>query len=88
MLQINWKKLKSDEQIINKLKELMQEIHISSPEMQGKSREEMMKMIKDYIAGKGFPAPVDVSISEPNEIGHRMFLGETRSPLTGIDINF
>ena len=85
---VDWASFKNDEAVVAKLKELMQEIHVSNPEMQVKSTKEVEQAIKDYIATKGFLSKVDVSVSKPNEIGHRIFIGKARSPLSGQMLNF
>ena len=85
---IDWSALKDDEAIIAKLKSLVSEIHVTSPELKSKTTEELLSIIKDQIKNHGFPLPIEATLSEPNDLGQRMFLGKTKSPITGQEINF
>ncbi len=86
--QIDWEGLESDEQIIEKLKELMQDTHVSSIEMRSKSKEDVTREIKEYIESRGYPYSVHITVSEPNEVGQRMVMGMTYSRLTRKTLSF
>ena len=86
--QIDWTGFVNDEQIKSKLEELVFETHVSNIQLRSETREKVQQTIKDYIALKGFPGTVSVSVSEPNEAGQRMIMGMANSPLTGEVINF
>lgn len=84
--QIKWNSFDSDEQIKDKLKQLVHEINISKFAL--KTKLEVEKVVKDYLVAKGFHSIVMFSVSEPNETGQRMAMGTATSPLSGEIINF
>ena len=85
---INWNGFESDDQIKSELKKLVHEVHVSSTALRSKTKEEVEQVIKEYIASKGFPSTVSVSVGEPNEAGQRIIMGMAHSPLTGKTISF
>ncbi|KKU67901.1 MAG: hypothetical protein UX89_C0011G0024 [Parcubacteria group bacterium GW2011_GWA2_47_16] len=85
---IDWQALASDEEVKDKLKDLVFELHLSSIEFRSQPKGAVEQAIKDHIASRGFPTEVAVFVSEPNEAGQRMVMGMAHSPLTPDTISF
>ncbi len=86
--QVDWISFKDNGEVKEKLKELVHEVHIASIQFAAMKREDVAAAIADYIASKGFPSRVAISVSEPNEANQRMVMGIAHSPITSEDISF
>jgi len=84
---VKWRDL-SDDEIKDKLRELVREMYISSPQKQSIDRTQLSLDVIEHIKEAGFTFGVTVTVSEPDERGQRMFMGMAHSPKTGETINF
>lgn len=86
--QINWSDFTSNEEIKDKLKELIHGMHLSATKYQSLTKGEVAQFIKEELKNKGINSTVAVSVSEPNAAGQRMVMGTINSPLDEESINF
>lgn len=84
--QIDWRSFQNNDEIGTKLKGLAHDAEILIE--RDMSPDEANRVVQSFIAEKGYPYSVSVSVSEPNGAGQRMIMGMTYSPLNGETISF